>query len=447
MKFGGLFFGILAALLLNFHDAQAIKSNCTKWGTDSVRSVQEISLYREFFKQKNFDDAIRHWRYVFKNAPGARKQTYIDGVKMYESFIKKHKEDKEKRKLLSDTLMMIYDQRIKCYGEKGNVLSRKGMAMYKYRYGTKEDLHNVLDEAIRESGNASKYYVLYPYLLTAVEIMKKEEKLTKEEVLKKYQNVAAILDHNTDPANKSKNAEKYAAQREKIDVLLKEIITNCDDAKAVFAKRYVEEPDNEKLLQSIFDLLKNTKCTDDPIFLEVTMKLFEKQQKSNLAYFISKKVGEQGQHQDAINYLKKAIELEEDANTKANYYLELASIYSSKLGDYGSARSQALKAAETKSGWGDPYLFIGDLYASSGKKCGPGTGFESQVVSWVAVDMYLKAKSVDPSISDKANNKIAIYRGFFPTKEDIFFRGLKEGDPYTVACWINKSTTIRARKE
>ena len=78
--------------------------------------------------------------------------------------------------------------------------------------------------------------------------------------------------------------------------------------------------------------------------------------------------------------------------------------------------------------------------------CSGSTPVEKLAVFWVAVDMFSKAKRVDPSIADKANENIGIYSKYFPSSEEIFFQGLKVGDSYQVGCWINASTTIRASK-
>ena len=64
---------------------------------------------------------------------------------------------------------------------------------------------------------------------------------------------------------------------------------------------------------------------------------------------------------------------------------------------------------------------------------------------WAAVDKFIKAKTVEPDLTDEANKFIDAYRPFFPDKETIFFYGLKEGDTYTVECWINEKTTVRAK--
>ncbi len=57
----------------------------------------------------------------------------------------------------------------------------------------------------------------------------------------------------------------------------------------------------------------------------------------------------------------------------------------------------------------------------------------------------MQAKTVDPSLTEEANNLIAVYAPNFPDLETIFFHGFSVGDTYTFGCWINERTTVRAR--
>ncbi|MDX1409739.1 MAG: hypothetical protein R3330_16435, partial [Saprospiraceae bacterium] len=87
---------------------------------------------------------------------------------------------------------------------------------------------------------------------------------------------------------------------------------------------------------------------------------------------------------------------------------------------------------------------IGKLYASSGPLCGPGRGWDSQIVTWPAIDQFMQARRVDPSVSAEANKWINYYSRYMPSVEDIFQRQLQEGQSFTVGCWIQETTTIRA---
>ena len=63
------------------------------------------------------------------------------------------------------------------------------------------------------------------------------------------------------------------------------------------------------------------------------------------------------------------------------------------------------------------------------------------------MDMWNKAKNIDPNVADKAKSLISKYYKYLPTKGDIFQRGLKEGGSYKIGCWMGVTTTIRAGGE
>ena len=93
-----------------------------KFGSDSIKCVKNISLYREYIKQKNFDDALTHWRKAYKICPNATKNTFIDGAKLYKYLINKNKENIELQKLYLDSLETLYDNRIVYFGKETYVL-------------------------------------------------------------------------------------------------------------------------------------------------------------------------------------------------------------------------------------------------------------------------------------------------------------------------------------
>ena len=145
----------------------------------------------------------------------------------------------------------------------------------------------------------------------------------------------------------------------------------------------------------------------------------------------------------AVETFEQAVSETEDPEKKAKYLLLIAKIYNAHLKNFPQARAYALKAAEVKPNWGEPYILIGRLYASSGPLCGPGRGWDSQIVVWPAIDMWNKAKSVDPEAAAEANKWINRYAQYMPTREDVFIRNLQAGQNFSVGCWIQRTTKIR----
>jgi hypothetical protein len=157
---------------------------------------------------------------------------------------------------------------------------------------------------------------------------------------------------------------------------------------------------------------------------------------------------QEGRYRDAISLIEKYINEEtDDPDRKAKMKFRIANIYYGYLKNFPAARKAAQEASRFQPGWGDPYMLIGTLYASSGPLCGPGRGWDSQVVVWPAIDMWTKAKSIDRSVASKANELIERYSQYMPTIGDVFQRGLQDGQSYFVPCWIQETTVIRALRQ
>ena len=62
---------------------------------------------------------------------------------------------------------------------------------------------------------------------------------------------------------------------------------------------------------------------------------------------------------------------------------------------------------------------------------------------FLVIDKLQKAKAVDPSVAEKANELISTYARHTPQAKDLFMLGYKAGDRVTIGGWIGESTTIR----
>jgi tetratricopeptide (TPR) repeat protein len=150
-----------------------------------------------------------------------------------------------------------------------------------------------------------------------------------------------------------------------------------------------------------------------------------------------------GRFQEAITKYRQAIESATDADTKATMMFAIASIEFRKLNLYSQARSTAFAAAKLKSGYGRPYLLIGDMYAKTARSC--GDAFNQRLCILAAMDKYNQAKSVDPSLSGEANDKLSHFYGSVPDKSEAFMRGYAEGQTLNCGCWIGESVRLRVK--
>ena len=142
----------------------------------------------------------------------------------------------------------------------------------------------------------------------------------------------------------------------------------------------------------------------------------------------------------------QAIELIPDSLTskKADAYLLLADVYRS-MKQFPKSREAARNVIKLKPEEAYAYMIIGDLYVQSASSC----KFKGLSVSyWAAADQFAKAASVAKSekIKEQAQKQLAVMKKNYPIQQDVFMRNLKEGDPFTVECWMNVTTTVRIKK-
>ncbi|OQX80227.1 MAG: hypothetical protein B6D64_03510 [Bacteroidetes bacterium 4484_276] len=420
-----------------------------KYGKDSAQCVMKLSLYREFYKQwkasgyKNaaIHDAIGSWRWVFNNCPQASQNTYIDGLKMMEFFMKAEKTEEGKLKYL-DTIMMNYDQRIKYFGREGYVLGRKGSDLFKYAPQEYEKAYYIFKKSVDLRGNKSESFVLVYYFRTVTKMVD-AEKIDMGVIVDVYDQLIGIIDANL--KNSKEGSKGYVAwENVKGNIELSfEPYATCEDLIGLYTKKFAESPDDVELLKKITSMLDKKDCTESDLFFQTSVKLNQLDPSPSSSYMIAKMMFKKEQFNDAIPYLEDALNIDND-ETKSDIYLLMASIYK-QLDNFPKSRENARKSLDLNPGQGQAYLIIGDMYAGSAKDCGDND-LTKKVAYWAAVDQYRKAKKADEDVAEIANKRIEIYSKHFPNAETIFFYDLAPGDPYTVGCWINEKTTVRVAK-
>jgi tetratricopeptide (TPR) repeat protein len=355
---------------------------------------------------------------------------------MFEKKLSVEKSNENKAKYL-DTLMLIYDQRIRYFGEEGQVLGRKGLALYDYAPERKSEISAILKKSIDIEGVKSGPVVLYKYFQINTELYS-QKLITKEQVIDVYDQVSELIDANMD----GPDSANYDKSRMNVETFFGPFAT-CEDLVNIYGPRLKATPDNPALLRKIVNLFSKKGCNDSPIYMESAEKLHKIEPGVRSALSLARMYAAKGQGAKAATYYAEAVDLESDNDKKAAHLIESADLQMRSLKNYSQARTLAQRAATLRPNWGRPWMLIGDIYFSSSTTC--TDEFSGASVFWAATDKYMKAKSVDPSMTEEANRKIAGNAKYYPNQEDVFFNGLKAGDSYTVKCWINENTTVKTR--
>jgi len=451
-------------------------SQCENWvGKDFEEDAKNAhSIYRQSMKIKDYKLAFEYWEQVYKMAPaadGKRDYHYWDGIKLYQDLMSKES-DAAKKKEYVNKILSLYDAMADCYSHKGitlrgcstdscydikvgYVLGRKAYDMFYTYKSPYTDTYKDLKKSVELGGNGMEYIVLGPLGFILADLYKKGTVKNDEarELIEKVQNIAEYnIEHD-------KTYGKYWDQAlKRFDADLKDVEKNVFDC-AFFKKKlrpmYEQNKDVSKTVKYILVTLKKQGCPeDDPMVKEVdaTWKIyaadFNKKLKDSLERtnpaLAGNRLAKEGNFQEAAQKYEEAIKMETEPNKKAQFLYALASIQFAHLKQYAKARSNALKAASLKKGWGKPYILIGDMYSKSAKSC--GDSWNQRLAILAALDKYYHAKSIDASVAPQANKRINSFSKSKPSQEDGFMRGFKTGQVVNTGCWIGEKVKLRFSK-
>ena len=441
---GILLIYVLIAISLSGYSQKLQYYENPKYGTDSISRVEcakNLSNMSSFVKIDMFDYAYSSWRYCFINCPAASKNIYIMGSKILKDRIENSEDEKVKDQYI-DTLMMLYDQRIQYFKQEGYVLGWKGVDLLKYRTSDIETAYEYLQKSVDLRKVKSEEAVIIT-LMQATNILYKNKIKSEDDIINNYIKLSEYL---TERLNNTRSPDKTQLAIENVEKIFTECgAAGCEAISDIFTPKFEANRTDFELLKKITIISEKNKCTESGLYLDALEELFKIEPSSALAAKIAQLSHAGEEYNKCTAYFKKALELETDNETKARLYTGLAQITVNKFKNYPKARDYAYEAIKVNGSFGDPYILIGNAYVAGSDDCNQSK-FEQRAVYWAAVDKYKKAKSIDPSISNIANELIDKYSGYFPLKEEAFFNGYVDGQEYTVGGWINEKTIVRTKE-
>ncbi|HCY41987.1 MAG TPA: hypothetical protein DHV48_11640 [Prolixibacteraceae bacterium] len=411
--------------------------------------MSTITLEKQYYDQKDYKSAIGYWRKLYRTYPKSTINIYLHGSNIYQDLIEKSKDQKIKYAYI-DTLMQIYDHRIKYFDQKGYILGRQGTDYMKYKLEnenlTDDEVkpimkkgYNYLSESVNIQGLESEAPVLI-LLTQATRKLFTLGELGKEKVVENYDLVSKIVSNYL---AKEPTSEKFISTRDAIDQIFQSSgAADCEALINIYGPKFDQIAANIEDLKKMIRMLDRQSCDATPLFAKASEKLYSLEPSAEAAYNMARLFVGSNQLDKAETYYKQAIDLEKDPINLSKYYHELATL---NFSNPSTAKMYFKKAIENNPASGKSYIMLGDLYVHNSKSVGKDD-FERSMVFLLAVDYYNKAKRADATVEADANEKIALYSQYFPTKEDIFFNGLTVGQSFPVGGWIGESTTIREKR-
>ena len=437
MKTTYLTYFVSAMFIFAAYTAQA-QCDAWNWPEDKQTATEKNVLYDDYMKNGQYDKSVAPLTWLLQNAPDLNKSLYINGEKIFDNLTSAEK-NPERKKVYLDSLMIIFDMRIKFCNDEGTVLNRRAYAEYKYNKDDKSKLKQTLDffeKHFKVNGTnvADAHLVAYMDIIRRNKIYLKN--LTDEEVIARYDIIMDIADKKIKEKG-GRGVEAIQNHKNTIDDILITIVdVNCDFVKTNMEPKFKENPSDIALAKKIFKFMLSGKCTDDPLWMKTGEVIGANEPDYGLFKNLGLKALSGGDVSKAEAMFKKALEHTETPADKADMYINLGDI-DAKRGNKAAARENFRKALNADPNRSEAWDKIGFLYYGSFEDCAEQKSMAfDRAVYLAAYEMFQKAGNTRMMNSAKEQ---------FPSITEIFEQNIERGSEMKVGCWINETVKVQTR--
>jgi hypothetical protein len=440
MQSKNVFFGL--AFMMS---SLIVSAQCSdyKWPQDQAKAEKYVDAFKSAIKEQNYKGATAGLQWMMANAPQWHSDLYVAALDTYDKLAGQELDPATKQGYI-DSLLLIYDLRIKSCGDEMNVLNRKAFSANKYNGPNKEKAKDVLaifDKTFEVSGNNVFDNNLFAYM-TVIRSNAEAKALNEDQIVQRYNKLIEAIDSKVKRAeeqNKTADIDKYKKVVSAIDGQLAKVVNiNCAFVKKVFEPRFKANPNDAAMAKKIYQYMLADKCTDDPTWLEAAELLHKTAPDFGVTKELCSKYIQ-------TKIFDKANPLLAEVQAKATTPAEKAWIDLLK-GDieFQKDNKPAARDLYKQALVADPaskvaYERMGDLYSASAADCSktPGSA-EERLVYIAAYQQYFKAANVE---------KCQLTLAKYPTAAELTKANWKAGEIKKLGCWIGESVTVKARKE
>ena len=437
---------------------------------DSNECMQDLSIFAEFAKVKNYKSAFEPWMKVRNECPTINVAIYSYGERILKERIKNG--TPEEQESAKNDIIKLYDQWVEYFPKKknksivGEIIGKKAQALLDFKKTDLKEVYLTFDEAYKKDVKSfTNPKFLYNYFKTLYDLYKQgDDQVTMESLFNKYEEVSEKFEfESTELAKKldiilkkeesgtaltsretrskriyNVNSNAIGTFLSNLDAIIAKEAT-CENLIPLYQRNFEENKTDALWIKRAASRMDSKECSDDPLFVTLVEALHALEPSADSAYYLGLLNDKSGKTEEALKYYEESIALETDNYKKAKILLKIANKF--KLaGRKSSARNYANKALGFQPSLGRAYLLIANMYADSANQCGESQ-FEKRAVYWLAADMAKKASQVDASLKKLAGRTVESYNGRAPSKTDIFTEG-NAGTEIKFSCWINRSVTV-----
>ena len=425
---------------------------------------EDIQYLLQYAKANQYNEAYPILQNMRKNCP-----SFNDAIYKIGDYVLKYKIDNaegaEAKEVEVRDLLLMYDQYDKNFpnNNQGNTM-KKAMVLFDNGVGTKEEIYSLLDKAFKnDKDNFSSAKALYTYFEIFVDNYEAGKGIELQQVFDKYDEIIEKLELEekglsdeldvllnkiesgqelTDKENRLKskyetNLEAFSTVKGSMDAKIV-LLSTCDKLIPFYQKSFEEKKNDVLWLKRAAERLEAKDCDSDPLFTKISEQLHKLNPTAESAYLLGVSAQRAKNTTKALEYFNQSAELFTDATKKAKVYYKIATMYGT--GNKTQARTYARKALSAKPSFGQAYMLMAQLYASSANECGK-TPFEKRAVYWLCAQYANKAAAVDPGLKATASRQAASYNASAPSKTDIFNEAMA-GKTISFNCWIGESVRV-----
>lgn len=459
-------------IILFFGTTAVAQTTCEGWGNgvDSIKTRRYYDEYRKLVDSYNYKEALFFWEYVFRKAPSATKNIYLDGVKLYKHFYESEKNTDKKIEYLQK-LAGVFDKRATCNpSDQPNILARKALELEKL--GADSDMiFQAYKDAAKAGNQEMPSFALVPFSRFAAKLLF-EEKISTDEHKAIQDDLMSIAQKNIDngqdvdnyfaaKVNVRKEAKRAVlAQEDKVRIAESanaKPLSECEQIINAYKKRIKKTPDDELMVSKMINALGNMDCDQANQYRGTLLALQDEKMRNKLdGSEVAARSGntvsnanfavKNGDFDKAVELYGQAIFETADADKQAEYHYQIAKIEYAKLDNKKQAKKHLLEVINLQPKNGEAFILLGDVYLAGAKECFPTDNFTQKMVLYASIAKWKKAKEVDASVEDKANHRISKYTNYLPAKSELFLaRGRFKGKTYKIGCWINEKVKVKVK--
>ncbi len=419
--------------------------------TENCNSNSSIS--HEAVKAGNFKDAYIPCMAVLKDCPTLRYYTFKDAQLILTNFLQQIKDrNSADYKKYFDELMEVHDLKIQNLPEfakkyKSGIpspASALGTKAVDYmQYAPNPDINQTyawLKEAVDGAKGESDGAVLHYFLETSMQKVKADDNHT-DQFFQDYLDASKYADEAiAAETNEAKKTNLQAIKDNLVAMFIQSGVADCEALQNIYGPKVEENKTDSAYLKKALNILKLMKCNESEVYFKASEYMYRIDPTADAAVGVAYMYYKKGDFDNAVKYFDEALSKETDNAKKAEMaYVTAAALMQAKK--LSQARSYCQKAISFNENYGDPYILLAQMYGSN-----PNWSDEpalNKCTYFVVIDKLQRAKAVDPSVTDRANELISTYARHTPQAKDLFMLGYKAGDRITIGGWIGETTTIR----